>query len=166
MKPARRKALFEDILRSHGPALQRLCAGYERVEARREELHQEILANLWQALPGFREQASLRTWMYRVAHNVATRHASKESRQPKGEAPSPTLDDASPSAAAQLERGQALQRLRVLISELKPLDRQIILLHLEEVPQSEVAEITGLSTANVSTRVHRIKGRLAKGMKR
>jgi len=44
-----------------------------------------------------------------------------------------------------------------LIYRLKPLDRQVILMHLEGEAAASIAEITGLSASNVATKVHRIK---------
>ena len=48
-----------------------------------------------------------------------------------------------------------------LIHELKPLDRQVMLLYLEGLDGAEIGEVTGLSTANVATKIHRIKKILA-----
>lgn len=56
-----------------------------------------------------------------------------------------------------LDRRLALARLHELIQQLRPLDRQVIVLYLEELDAASIAEITGLSAANVATRVHRIK---------
>ncbi len=167
MDEGRRNGLFQEVMADHGPALRRLCGGYERNEALRHELEQEVLLNLWRALPGFRGDASLRTWMYRVAHNTATRHVSRAARTPR-----PTVDEArleqKPSAAPPpdeaLAQADARARLQDSIGRLGALDRQIILLYLEDVPQTEIAEITGLSQANVSTRVHRIRARLTEMM--
>lgn len=64
----------------------------------------------------------------------------------------------------QLDLRRARERLLRLIAELPQLDRQLILLHLEDVAQSEIAAVTGLSMANVSTRLGRIKTNLTEGM--
>jgi len=162
----RREALFQQVVDDHGRALARLCAGYERGEAQRRELEQEILLNLWRALPTFLGEASLRTWMYRVAHNVASRHVRRAVRAPNAQGEDEAADQ--PSAALgvdhEVDRSRARRRLRALIEQLKPLDRQIIMLYLEDVPQTEIAHITGLSQANVSTRAHRIKAELSRRM--
>ena len=55
-----------------------------------------------------------------------------------------------------------LERLSVLIQQLKPLDRQVIVSYLEELDAASIGEITGLSPANVAMRVHRIKNILAR----
>jgi RNA polymerase sigma-70 factor, ECF subfamily len=55
-----------------------------------------------------------------------------------------------------------LNRLSVLIQQLKPLDRQVIVSYLEELDAAAIREITGLSPANVAMKIHRIKNILAK----
>ncbi len=169
MDDTRHKALFQELLDHHGAALRRLCGGYERDEAARHDLEQEILLNLWRALPRYRGDASLRTWMYRVAHNVASRHIHRAVRTPKTSADERRAErqvSSAPSPDEAVAQADARARLRTCINELRPLDRQIILLFLEDVSQGEIGEITGLSQANVSTRVHRIKGELTKMMNR
>ena len=53
-------------------------------------------------------------------------------------------------------------RVSALIQRLKPLDRQVIVSYLEDMDAASIAEITGLSPANVAMRIHRIKNVLAK----
>lgn len=161
----RARELFDEIVVQHAPALTRLCAGYELVPAQREELLQEILLALWRALPSYRGDASLRTWMYRVAHNVAISHAHRAMREPRrGTVEEERSTESGPDT--ELDEAQSLDHLRAAIAALAPLDRQLILLYLEELPQAEIASITGLTIANVSTRVGRIKERLALAVRR
>ena len=56
-----------------------------------------------------------------------------------------------------LDRRRALERLHDLIRQLRPLDRHVMLLYLEQLDAASIAEITGLSAANVATKVSRIK---------
>lgn len=160
----RRKAVFGEIVEQHGEALSRLCGGYEREPAKREELMQEILLALWRSLERFRGDASLRTWTYRVAHNVATRHVHRAVRQPRTSAVSAETEAGARCVERDVEDAERLERLRTAIRELAPLDRQIVLLYLEEIPQADIADITGITTTNVATRIGRIKERLAKRM--
>jgi RNA polymerase sigma-70 factor (ECF subfamily) len=60
------------------------------------------------------------------------------------------------------DRGQALARLFSLIQRLDPLDRQVILAYLEDLDAESIAEITGLSAANVWSKIHRIKAMLVR----
>jgi RNA polymerase sigma-70 factor, ECF subfamily len=52
---------------------------------------------------------------------------------------------------------QALARLTELIRQLIPIDRQVILSYLEGMDAEAISELTGLSTSNVATKIHRIK---------
>ena len=61
----------------------------------------------------------------------------------------------------QFDRARAAARLLAIIHELKPLDRQVMLLYLEDLDALEIAQVTGLSAVNVATKVHRIKKVLA-----
>jgi RNA polymerase sigma-70 factor, ECF subfamily len=143
-----------------GAALERLARAYERDADKRRDLLQDIHIALWRSLARFDGRCSLRTWVYRVAHNTAT----SKTLRPRTNAPTlvaidDTLDTLAESAAEEqrLDRTRAIERLHDLIGRLKPLDRQVMLLYLEQLDSASIAEITGLSTANVSTRVHRIK---------
>ncbi len=156
-------ALFAEVINTWQPALKRLCAGYEFDPDRQRDLLQEILLVVWRALPSFRGKSSLRTWMYRVAHNVAATHSSRSAREPalKGAGRPEDLSTVEHNPEVDVDRHRTLVRLRTAIRQLGSLDRQIILLFLEELPQQEIAEITGLSRDNISTRVHRVKSTLA-----
>ena len=165
MTTSRQRTLFGEIIAQHGDALARLCGGYERGAAQREELLQEIFLALWRSLTSYRGDASLRTWMYRVAHNVATTHIHRAKRRPKTTQDDETTPKAAGPPDAIVEQAQQLARLHEAIRALRPLDRQIILLTLEELPQAEIAAITGLSESNVSTRVGRIKAELTRTMR-
>jgi RNA polymerase sigma-70 factor (ECF subfamily) len=143
-----------------GAALARLTRAYESDTDRRRDLLQEIHMALWRSLARFDGRCSLRTWVYRVAHNTATSKALR----PRTTAPTlVALHESLESIASvnseeqALDRRRALDRLHDLIRQLRPLDRQVILLYLEHLDAASIAEITGLSAANVATKVHRIK---------
>lgn len=143
-----------------GPALERLARAYERDPDKRRDLLQEIHVALWRSLARFDGRCSLRTWVYRVAHNTAT---SKVLR-PQTNAPTLVAIDESleslPAAVNEerlLDRRRALERLHELVQRLRPLDRQVMVLYLEQMDAESIAEITGLSAGNVATKVRRIK---------
>jgi RNA polymerase sigma-70 factor (ECF subfamily) len=60
-----------------------------------------------------------------------------------------------------IDRQRTLQQLSQFIRQLKPLDRQIMISHLEDMDTATIAEITGLSPANVGMKIHRIKNILS-----
>jgi RNA polymerase sigma-70 factor (ECF subfamily) len=151
---------YADAAAAFGPALERLARAYERDPDKRRDLLQDIHVALWRSLARFDGRCSLRTWVYRVAHNTAT---SKVLR-PQTNAPTlVAIDDRVESLVETLDgeqvldRRRALERLHDLIRQLRPLDRQVMLLYLEQLDAASIAEITGLSAANVATKVSRIK---------
>lgn len=66
-----------------------------------------------------------------------------------------------PDVDAELDAGRALQKIHALIQALKPLDRQVIILHLEGLAADEIADIVGVSPANTHTKLTRIRRLLA-----
>jgi RNA polymerase sigma-70 factor (ECF subfamily) len=150
---------------SFGPALQRLVRGFEADQDRRRDLLQEIHIELWRSLGSFEENCSLRTWVYRVAHNVYASHVMRSRRL--NYAGSASLDDLAdlperdnPEVIASDQ--QALAWLHQTIQRLKPPDAQVMYLYLEDIGASEIAEIVGISPGAVATRIHRVKTILAR----
>jgi RNA polymerase sigma-70 factor (ECF subfamily) len=123
---------------------------------------QDIHLALWQSLERFDGRCSMRTWTYRVAHNIAISKVIRRRAQPALAG----LDELETRAQAvdgapQLDRQLAMERLLGLIHALKPMDRQVMLLYLEGLDAREIAEVTGVSGPNVATKIHRVKKILA-----
>jgi RNA polymerase sigma-70 factor (ECF subfamily) len=156
---------FEEAAAEYGPALERLARAYEAEADTRRDLIQEILIALWRSLEGFDGRCSLRTWVYRVAHNTAASHVTRQLRLKRQafvaleEVPEPA-DQAEGEEAAGHRDEIAL--LYALIEQLKPLDRQVMVAYLEGMDAASTAEITGLSARNVATKIFRIKHILAR----
>ena len=151
---------FTALVREHGPALQRLTFGYEAAPEARRDLQQEILVALWRALPSFEGRSSLKTWVFRIAHNVSASHLLRARRSPATRWQS--LEELAEPASAADGESAALSRLGVdalgrLLRELRALDRQLVLLFLEGFSPSEIADVTGLSDTNVTTKLSRLR---------
>ncbi|MGA9667811.1 MAG: sigma-70 family RNA polymerase sigma factor [Terracidiphilus sp.] len=160
-----RESLFEDVVAAYGFALERLARAYEADAETRRDLLQEILIALWQSFESFDNRCSLRTWVYRVAHNTASSHVSQRLRMRKqsfvGLDDVAELADGKEGEDAAVER-DAVGKLYELIHQLKPLDRQVMVAYLEGMDAVSTSEITGLSARNVATKIHRIKQILAR----
>jgi RNA polymerase sigma-70 factor (ECF subfamily) len=152
-------SLYAEVAESYSSSLDRLARAYEADPETRRDLRQEIHVQLWRSFPRFDQRCWLRTWVYRVAHNVATTHVMRQRRLRttligvEEIETMPSGDRIHDSAG----ENHALERPSVLIQQLKPLDRQIIVSYLEGMDANAPAEITGLSAANVAMKVHRIK---------
>ena len=158
-----RNEVFLRLMQQFEPALRRLAAAYFDREADRADLFQEITLALWQAIPRFRRESSERTWLYRIAHNVAISSSAKTHRRARREEFLPEELE-HPSAAAGAEEGLLLgEKRRALVDAIRRLatgDRQIILLYLEGLSYAEIEEVSGLSETAIATRLSRIRARL------
>lgn len=158
--------LYRQAAAAHRAVFERWARAYEADLDLRRDLLQEIHLAVWRSLAKFENRCALRTWVYRVAHNVATSHVLKQAR--RGGARWLTLeqiaDPADPGATPEAEAGerQALARLTALIQTLNPSDRQVMLLYLEDLDGAEISQITGLSVGAVAVKVHRLKSALVR----
>lgn len=161
--------VFVRIIEEYGPALRRLVGAYVEQPSDREDLFQEIAVALWQATPKFRGESSERTWLYRIAHNVAISAAAKLRRLERNEQIIPDwFDGASAVSNAEQELLREEKR-RLLIDSIRDLpgvDREIILLHLEGLSYAEIEEVSGLSETAIATRLSRIRDKLRKEIQR
>ncbi len=156
--------LYQDAVSCYGPALARLARAYETDPEKRRDLLQEIHLHLWHSLGHFDARCSLRTWVYRVAHNIASSHVIRERRTYSRLVSLEDLD-ALPfkdDHEAVAGRRMAWERIGELIQQLKPVERQLIILYLEGLDAASIGEITGLSPANIAMKIHRIKGTLSR----
>src|SRR5262245_39161053 len=161
---AGRDALFERIAAEYSAPVARLARAHEADPSLRQDLIQDIHIALWRSLPSFGGRCSLRTWVYRVAHNVAATHVLRRRRHAaKNLVSLDDIDVASESQAidAAVDEARMLARVHALIQRLKPLDREVFVLYLEGLSVDEIAEIAGLSHTNTGTKLHRIRTLLA-----
>ncbi len=162
-EPSRQDERYAEAAQGYGPALERLARAYETNPDKRRDLLQEIHVAIWRSFARFDEKCSMRTWVYRVAHNTATSQITRK------RATLPTLvglDELSLAAheddlGRALDRQRMLERLMTLVHQLKPLDRQIVTLYLEDLDAGAISDVTGVSAGNVATKIHRIKKLLA-----
>lgn len=160
-----RDEIYEDAAKSFGAALERLARGYEADPDIRRDLLQDIHVALWRSFDGFDGRCSIRTWVYRVAHNVGATHILQQRRGRQqilvGLEELEHLPDAKSGVQA-ADRQHAMDRLLTLIQRLQPLDRHVILSYLEGLDAASIGEIAGISPGNVATKIHRIKNLLAR----
>jgi RNA polymerase sigma-70 factor, ECF subfamily len=156
-------SLYARLAEEYGPALARIARSHEADADLNRDLLQDLHLALWRSLRGYDGRCSLRTWVYRVAHNTAVTYVIRRRRSRHSvlctleelDAQDLLIDPDSSASGADYD--QSIDRLYSLIRRLAPLDRQIMLLYLEDLDAAEIATTTGLSPGNVATKVHRIK---------
>lgn len=153
-------ALYAQAAADFGPALMRLAAATEHDPSAQRDLLQDIHMALWLSFAGYLGQCSLRTWVYRVAHNAAASHVRKSIRQRRDRLMDlEELERNAPAQDGSAAEDEALtrERLHELIRQLKPIDRDVMLLYLEGEDGEAIADVLGISVANVAQKIHRSK---------
>lgn len=146
--------VFEEIYKSYWQKIFRLCMGYVNDHNLAQDLTQETFISVWEQLPKFRNESSIGTWIFRIASNNCLRQIEKQNRFPKAGLPLNLSEETQPNIEPQI------QFLYQCIAELPEIDRIIISLELEDIKQAEIANIVGLSEANIRVKIHRIKEKL------
>jgi RNA polymerase sigma-70 factor (ECF subfamily) len=157
--------LYREASMTFQSALGRLARAYEVDPDKRRDLLQDIHLSLWRSFEKFEARCSLRTWVFRVAHNTAASYVLRQRRTNLQALSGLESIEATPDPSDYIrdtDQQIALDRLLELIHRLRPLDRQIMLLYLEDVDAAAIAEITGISPGHVRTQIHRIKAILTR----
>ena len=150
---------FDEIYKTYWQKVFRMCMGYVNDFELAQDIAQETFIIVLKQLPNFRNESNIGTWIFRIASNNCLRQIEKEKRMVKTELPINLKEENQESIEPQL------LLLCKFISELAEIDRIIISLELEEIKQVEIANIIGISEANVRVKIHRIKEKLMKKFK-
>ncbi len=154
-----RHELYLDILEKHKGIVFKVARSYCSNEFDREDLVQEILAQIWRSLDTYNDAFKVTTWMYRVALNVAISFYRKD----KSAAYKHTeIEDRllTYDMVQESENEQNLSALYAFINELNDIDKAVLLMYLEGENQAEIAANLNITISNVSTKISRIKQKL------
>ena len=137
--------------------IQRIASSYEAEGRQVEDLVQDIYFAVWRALPSFRGDSSLRTFVARIAANRAVTHVARAVKMP----PSLELSEHIPAPGENPE-SQAIAsdrsaRLAVSVRSLPLAYRQTAMLALEGLAPKEIADVLGITTNAVAIRMSREK---------
>ena len=146
---------FAQTITDNKSTIYTVCYMFSKDADEVNDLFQETLVNLWRGFDGFENRSDIKTWIYRVALNTCISLDRKKRRNATERLPmNINLFEDCDEATRQVDL------LHKRISRLKPFDRAIVLLWLENMPYEEIGQVVGISTSNVSTRLYRIKEQL------
>lgn len=160
------RAALDRVFRMHAEVLERLLARIVGPRTDVEDLLQETFVAAMHAFPQFRGEASVRSWLHRIAINVA----HKELRRPRHRREA-ALEDDSPALASpapdQLADTQLATRLYAHLEKLEARKRIAIVLHvIEGYSVAEIAALTGASQTATKSRLFWARRALLASMKR
>jgi RNA polymerase sigma-70 factor (ECF subfamily) len=157
MQQSDKEILFTNLIDQYKDIIVKACYIYNSDKATFSDLYQEVLINLWQGIDSFRGEAKMSTWIYRTAINTCITWHRKNVKHLHNI----SLDDITIEIpTSDSTKGEELRQMYQMISNLEPLEKAIITLWLDENSYEDIAEITGISRANVAIKLHRIKDKL------
>ncbi|MEQ8927179.1 MAG: sigma-70 family RNA polymerase sigma factor [Fulvivirga sp.] len=149
---------FIEFLERYKKLVVKIAGVYIKDKDQRDDLIQDIILQLWRAFPKYNNQQKGSTWCYKIALNVTMsflRRSYKVAKGHEGYARQHIID-----IDADDHLPEMLNKLYEAMEILNPIDKAIVMLHLEATPVEESATIIGLSATNFTTRLHRAKSKL------
>jgi len=160
---------FGEIMHRHKKMVRARVTSIVRNSPDVDDVVQEVFFKAWRALSTYRADASLRTWLTRIATNEALMLWRRERRQRLYE----TSEEFSPvawhgePADQTVMRGEAARAIRGAVVSLPVKYREVVMLRdIEELSEAATAERLKSSLPAVKTRLHRGRLRLATALRR
>lgn len=151
---------FLALLEEHDKILYKVASSYCRDPEDRRDLVQEIVVQLWRSFGRFDDSYRFSTWMYRIAMNVAISFYRSHSRRKRDTVPAAESLLEIVAEDGEAETSDDVRLLHHFIGQLDELNRALMILYLDGNSYDTIAEILGITTTNVATKISRIKERL------
>ena len=154
---------FLELVNENRNRILRVCRVYAWNSADQDDLYQEILFQIWRALPDLEEKQFANTWLYRVAINTSISFVRKRASGSdrvihfEPDALTRTIESRQPTHEKPADR---IAGLYTAIYKLNPIEKALVTLFLEDLTYEQIAEATGISANNVGVMLHRAKKKL------
>lgn len=167
------RSAFAEIVHRYQDRVFTLCLRWMGDGEVAREVAQDVFLALYRSLGGFRGDAQLSTWVYRVVINhCKNRRLYRRRRQldqheplegePRDDGPERQLADEGPGTDAPLHASEANLLLQEALQLLDPEQRQIIVLReVQDLSYEEIADLLDLPRGTVKSRLHRARLELA-----
>ncbi len=157
--PDRTQELLEVI-----PRLRRYARALTRDAEAADELVQDCLERAWSRLGLWRPGSNMRTWLFTILHNLYVNRARQAARRP-AVVPLDRLAPAAASVRANQDAALEAQGILAAMSRLPEEQRQVLLLvGLEGMSYRQAAEMLGVPTGTVMSRLSRGRAQLRRVM--
>ena len=151
---------YADVMDEHGRGISRIASSYAKSSAEREDLEQDIALALWKALPSFRGDSRLDTFVYRVARYCCYRQLRRRGRMIADSEMVAHLDDPDACVEQHMLRADERAQLQRALAGLPDKLEAALELHLRGLSYAEIGERLGISERNVSVRLTRARRRI------
>jgi RNA polymerase sigma-70 factor (ECF subfamily) len=143
---------FELAMSAYGERMLRLAFSILRDRAEAEDAVQDVMVRIWRALPQFRGDSAVSTWIYTITRNRCLTML----RQRPREEPLSLHEPTSREAVDRAVHGTSPSQVWLLLETLPAQYRQVLtLFYMEERPYEEIARMLDLPLGTVKTHIHR-----------
>jgi len=160
-----RRRLWVEVMQAHGRGISRIAGSHAKSQSEREDLEQDISLALWQALPSFRGESSVRTFVYRIARYCCYRILRSRSRLKLDEYSDEEIGDPSVCIESWMNHSDEIAQLERALERLPEGSRSTLALRLEGKSYAEIADILGITERNVSVRLVRARQKIAEQLR-
>jgi RNA polymerase sigma-70 factor (ECF subfamily) len=172
------EAAFVDLIERYTPSLLRVASSYVRNRAVAEEVVQEAWLNVLRGIERFEGCSSLKTWIFRIAVDVAKTRAAREACSLPFSAlvDAPAVDPERfaegrwaipPTSFERLEQRNALRCLEATIADLPAQQRQVITLRdVCGLTSTETCDLLDLTPENQRVLLHRARAKARAALER
>jgi RNA polymerase sigma factor (sigma-70 family) len=143
--------LLTQLFRRYADALYHFLVRQSDAELA-QDISQQCWLNLMQYASGYQGQSSVKTWLFAIGRNLLIDEFRRQQRWQQVDE-TDHLPDLQPSVLALLQRCEAQQRLDSAIALLPYVQREALMLQLEEFSLDQISEITGCVVETVKTRL-------------
>ena len=157
---------FLKILSAYQGIIHKVNQVYFKSKIDKEDNFQEVVYQLWRSFPSLQNKEKPDSWIYAVAINTSISKVRQDSRIEFCDASDSALNIEAATPNEQQEQNENYQRLINALYKLNEIDKSIMLLYMEDYSYEEIAEIVGMSSSNIGMKIHRLKNRLQKQLKK
>lgn len=155
---------LEELVREHLDAVYRVAFSVVRDSALAEDVSQDAILKAWNALPTFRGESSLRSWLLRITHNTAISTLRKRREEVRDPNLLPERATESTTERKVVDR-LSIDAFEEALDQLDELSRSIVVLReIEGLSYDEIAEILEVGLPTVKTRLLRARRVLASAL--
>jgi len=144
---------FAELVRQHGARIRHIARRYAAA-GQVEDLLQEIWVRLWRSYPGFRGDAKIETWIYRVALNTAMTHVKDSIRERETQAAIGARSVSELTIQGASSMGDILASF---LAALGDIDASVLMMYLDGLTAEEMSGVLGISANAVNVRINRLK---------
>ncbi len=153
--------LLDELVREHLDAVYRVAYSVVRDASLAEDVAQDAILKAWKALPTFRGDSSLRSWVLRITHNTAISTLRKRREELRDPDLLPEVETRS-TTESQVEGRMSIDAFEDALNQLDELSRSIVVLReIEGFSYDEISQMLDVPLPTVKTRLLRSRRVLA-----